>query len=164
MIRRPPRSTLTDTLFPYTTLFRAREQAPPRWTMRRRPGDVREDGMADSQAQAIVAIDQGTTSSRAIAFRADGSIAAVAQREFRQIYPASGWVEHDPEEIWSTALAVTREAIDPAEAAGLKVAAPGITNQRETTHVSARGTGRALPTANACQAPRTPHAPTPTHP
>src|SRR3546814_2930703 len=56
--------------------------------MRRRPGDLREDGMADSQAQAIVAIDQGTTSSRAIAFRADGSIVAVAQREFRQIYPA----------------------------------------------------------------------------
>src|SRR3546814_5992587 len=114
-------------VFDFLSQSKTREQAPPRSTMRRRPGDLREDGMADSQAQAIVAIDQGTTSSRAIAFRADGSIVAVAQREFRQIYPASGWVEHDPEEIWSTALAVTREAIDAAEAAGLKVAALGIT-------------------------------------
>ncbi|HEY9567329.1 MAG TPA: glycerol kinase GlpK, partial [Thalassobaculum sp.] len=111
--------------------------------------------MADSQAQAIVAIDQGTTSSRAIAFRADGSIVAVAQREFRQIYPASGWVEHDPEEIWSTALAVTREAIDAAEAAGLKVAALGITNQRETTIVWDRGTGRAIHNAIVWQDRRT---------
>src|SRR3546814_14057800 len=107
--------------------------------MRRRPGDLREDGMADSQAQAIVAIDQGTTSSRAIAFRADGSIVTVAQREFRHIYPASGWVEHDPEEIWLTALTVTRQATDADVAAGIKVAAPGITNQRDTTLAAPRG-------------------------
>ncbi|MEQ8395716.1 glycerol kinase GlpK [Thalassobaculum sp.] len=105
--------------------------------------------------QAIVAIDQGTTSSRAIAFRTDGSIIAVAQREFRQIYPASGWVEHDPEEIWSTAQAVTREAIDAAESAGLSVAAIGITNQRETTIVWDRGTGKAIHNAIVWQDRRT---------
>src|SRR3546814_7307012 len=72
-------------VFDFLSQSKTREQAPPRSTMRRRPGDLREDGMADSQAQAIVAIDQGTPSSRAIAFRADGLIVAVAQRDFRQI-------------------------------------------------------------------------------
>src|SRR3546814_9999715 len=91
-------------VFDFLSQSKTREQAPPRSTMRRRPGDLREDGMADSQAQAIVAIDQGTTSSRAIAFRADGSIVAVAQREFRQIYPASGWVEHDRSEEHTSEL------------------------------------------------------------
>jgi glycerol kinase len=109
--------------------------------------------MADTQA--VVAIDQGTTSSRAIVFRTDGSIAAVAQREFRQIYPASGWVEHDPEEIWSTTLAVTREAIDGAAAGGLSVAAIGITNQRETTVVWDRDSGRAIHNAIVWQDRRT---------
>ena len=107
------------------------------------------------QTRAIIAIDQGTTSSRAIAFRADGSIAAVAQREFRQIYPASGWVEHDPEEIWATTLAVTREAIDGAEAAGLAIVAIGITNQRETTIVWDRRTGKAIHNAIVWQDRRT---------
>ena len=107
------------------------------------------------QTRAIIAIDQGTTSSRAIAFRADGSIAAVAQREFRQIYPASGWVEHDPEEIWATTLAVTREAIDGAEAAGLAIVAIGITNQRETTIVWDRRTGKAIHNAIVLQDRRT---------
>lgn len=111
--------------------------------------------MAGRQPRAVVAIDQGTTSSRAIAFRTDGSIAAVAQREFRQIYPASGWVEHDPEEIWATTLAVTREAVDATEAAGLAVAALGITNQRETTIVWDRASGRAIHNAIVWQDRRT---------
>ena len=91
-----------------------------------------------SDAPLLLAIDQGTTSSRAIVFDAGGAIQTVAQREFAQHYPAGGWVEHDPEEIWSTTLAVTREAL---AAAGERVAAIGITNQRETTVVWDRATG-----------------------
>ena len=86
----------------------------------------------------LLAIDQGTTSSRAIVFDACGTIRTVAQREFTQHFPAGGWVEHDPEEIWSATLAVTREALD---AAGGAVAAIGITNQRETTVVWDRASG-----------------------
>jgi glycerol kinase len=96
---------------------------------------------------AILAIDQGTTSSRAIVFRRDGGVAALAQREFRQLYPANGWVEHDPEEIWQSVLAVAREALAAAEAQDLAIRGIGITNQRETTIVWERATGR--PIANA---------------
>lgn len=96
---------------------------------------------------AILAIDQGTTSSRAIVFRTDDSIAAQAQRAIPQIYPANGWVEHDPEEIWQSVLAVSREALAAAGAAGLDVRGIGIANQRETTLVWERDTGR--PIANA---------------
>ena len=85
-----------------------------------------------SDTPLLLAIDQGTTSSRAIVFDARGAIRTAAQREFTQYYPAGGWVEHDPEEIWSATLAVTREAL---AAAGGAVAAIGITNQRETTVV-----------------------------
>ena len=85
--------------------------------------------------QYILAIDQGTTSSRAIVFNSAGEIISSAQQEFGQIYPADGWVEHDPEEIWNTTLAVSREAVKEAENNGVKVAAIGITNQRETTLV-----------------------------
>ena len=91
-----------------------------------------------SDPPLLLAIDQGTTSSRAIVFDALGAVRAVAQRELVQHYPAGGWVEHDPEEIWSATLAVTREAIT---AAGGMVAAIGITNQRETTVVWDRATG-----------------------
>ena len=91
-----------------------------------------------SDAPLLLAIDQGTTSSRAIVFDARGAIRTVAQREFAQHYPAGGWVEHDPEEIWSATLTVTREAL---AAAGGQVAAIGITNQRETTVVWDRATG-----------------------
>jgi glycerol kinase len=108
-----------------------------------------------SEGRAIIAIDQGTTSSRAIAFGVDGAAVAVAQREFRQIYPAGGWVEHDPEEIWSTTLAVTRAAIDGAAAAGLTAVAIGITNQRETTIVWDRATGRPIHNAIVWQDRRT---------
>ena len=86
----------------------------------------------------LLAIDQGTTSSRAIVFDAAGMIRATAQREFTQYYPGDGLVEHDPEEIWSATLAVTREAL---ASAGGKVAAIGITNQRETTVVWDRASG-----------------------
>ena len=86
----------------------------------------------------LLAIDQGTTSTRAILFDARGTALATAQREFAQHYPASGWVEHDPEEIWSTTLAVTRRAIDDATG---PIAAIGITNQRETTVVWDRSSG-----------------------
>ena len=91
-----------------------------------------------SDSPLLLAIDQGTTSSRAIVFDSHGAVRTVSQREFRQHYPAGGWVEHDPEEIWSSTLAVTREAL---AAAGGAVAAIGITNQRETTVVWDRASG-----------------------
>jgi glycerol kinase len=95
--------------------------------------------------QAILALDQGTTSSRAILFDARGQVLAVAQREFRQIYPQPGWVEHDAAEIWDTQIGVAAECI--AKVPGVEVAAIGITNQRETTIVWDRTTGK--PVANA---------------
>ena len=100
----------------------------------------------------LLAIDQGTTSSRAIVFDADGSIRTVAQREFTQHFPAGGWVEHDPEEIWSATLAVTREAL---ASAGGAVAAIGITNQRETTVVWDRASGAPIHRAIVWQDRRT---------
>jgi glycerol kinase len=95
----------------------------------------------------ILALDQGTTSSRAIVFDHDGSIRAVAQNEFAQIYPQPGWVEHDPMEIWATQSGVMAEALAKAGLGGADIAAVGITNQRETTVVWERATGR--PIANA---------------
>jgi glycerol kinase len=89
----------------------------------------------------ILALDQGTTSSRAILFDHGGAIAAVAQREFRQIFPKPGWVEHDPLEIWASQVAVAAEALARAQAGPGDVAAIGITNQRETTVVWDRATG-----------------------
>jgi len=88
----------------------------------------------------ILAIDQGTTSSRAILFDQNMSIAHVAQQEFTQIYPQSGWVEHDPEEIWDSVVAVCREVVAKEE----DIAAIGITNQRETTIVWNRETGKPI--------------------
>ena len=95
--------------------------------------------------RAVLALDQGTTSSRAILFDASGSVLAVAQREFRQFYPQPGWVEHDATEIWATQSAVMHEAI--AKVPGVEIVAIGITNQRETTVVWDRETG--IPVANA---------------
>jgi glycerol kinase len=108
-----------------------------------------------SRNDLLLAIDQGTTSSRAIVFSRDAKIAAVAQREFRQIYPRPGWVEHDPEEIWTTTLAVAKEAFDRAEAGGGRIAAIGITNQRETTIVWDRATGAPICNAIVWQDRRT---------
>ena len=95
----------------------------------------------------ILALDQGTTSSRAIVFDRDGSIRAVAQREFAQLYPQPGWVEHDPMEIWATQSGVMAEVLAKAGIGAGDVAAIGITNQRETTLLWDRATGR--PVANA---------------
>jgi glycerol kinase len=95
----------------------------------------------------LLALDQGTSSSRAIVFHRDGRIVAMAQREFRQIYPQPGWVEHDAEEIWATQLAVAQEALAKAALKAADMAAIGITNQRETTLVWHRATGK--PIANA---------------
>jgi len=95
----------------------------------------------------LLALDQGTSSSRAIVFHRDGRIVAMAQREFRQIYPQPGWVEHDAEEIWATQQAVALEALFKAELKATDIAAIGITNQRETTVLWNRRTGQ--PAANA---------------
>ena len=89
----------------------------------------------------LLALDQGTSSSRSIVFDAHGRILAMAQREFRQIYPRPGWVEHDPKEILESQLATAREALAKAKLAAADIAAIGITNQRETTVVWNRATG-----------------------
>ncbi|MBO9688356.1 MAG: glycerol kinase GlpK [Mitsuaria chitosanitabida] len=90
----------------------------------------------------LLALDQGTSSSRAIVFDAQGRIVAMSQREFRQIYPQPGWVEHDADEIWDSQLAVAREVLSKAALKAADVKALGITNQRETTVVWNRKTGR----------------------
>ncbi|MCU0380248.1 MAG: glycerol kinase GlpK [Chitinophagaceae bacterium] len=95
----------------------------------------------------ILAFDQGTTSSRAIVFDRSGSIVSVAQKEFRQVYPQPGWVEHDPMEIWSSQLGVAAEAITRASLEVKDIDAIGITNQRETTIVWDRVSG--MPVYNA---------------
>ena len=92
----------------------------------------------------ILAFDQGTSSSRSIVFDADGHTVAAAQREFRQIFPQPGWVEHDPEEIWQTQLATAQEALAKAGITAAQVSAIGITNQRETTVVWNRRTGQPI--------------------
>ena len=89
----------------------------------------------------VLALDAGTSSSRAILFDHAGHIVSVSQKEFRQIYPKPGWVEHDPLEIWETQRAVAREAIEKAGATPAEISAIGITNQRETTVVWNRETG-----------------------
>lgn len=106
-------------------------------------------------ASHILAIDQGTTSSRAIVFRADISIAAQAQQEFPQHFPASGWVEHEPEDIWQSTLATCRAALAKAGMTAADIAAIGITNQRETTVVWDRATGKAVHRAIVWQDRRT---------
>lgn len=98
--------------------------------------------MAQSGKRYVLSLDQGTTSSRAILFDHDGAIVSLAQQEFPQIYPAPGLVEHDPEAIWSSQLAVVREVLQKAGAAAQEVAALGITNQRETAIVWEKATGR----------------------
>lgn len=97
--------------------------------------------------QGILAIDQGTTSSRAIVHDINGRKVATARREFAQHYPHDGWVEHDPEELWRSTLEVARKALSQAESGGTEVLALGITNQRETTVVWDRATG--VPIHNA---------------
>ncbi len=95
----------------------------------------------------IMSLDQGTTSSRCILFDREGTICSMVQREFRQIFPKAGWVEHDPTEIWSSQISVAAEAMSRIGASSENIAAIGITNQRETTIVWDRRTG--MPVYNA---------------
>jgi glycerol kinase len=103
----------------------------------------------------ILSLDQGTTSSRALLFRHDGTVRSVAQREFRQIFPQPGWVEHAPEEIAASQIEVALEALSKVNVPAEEVAAVGITNQRETTIVWDRTTGKAICNAIVWQDRRT---------
>ena len=98
-------------------------------------------------ASHVLALDQGTTSSRAIVFDVSGHAMAIAQQEFPQLYPAPGQVEHDPEAIWETQLATARAALERSRLQPGDIAAIGVTNQRETTIVWDKSTGK--PVANA---------------
>ncbi|MCB0495967.1 MAG: glycerol kinase GlpK [Cyclobacteriaceae bacterium] len=103
----------------------------------------------------ILALDQGTTSSRAIIYNQDATPIAMAQKEFEQIFPKPGWVEHDPEEIWESQLEVARKVIQSAKINGEEIAGIGITNQRETTVVWNRTTGKPIYNAIVWQDRRT---------
>lgn len=103
----------------------------------------------------ILALDQGTTSSRAILFDSGGRVVGLAQQEFPQLYPQPGWVEHDPEAIWETQLDAARRALHSAGLTARDVSAIGITNQRETTVVWDRASGRPIYNAIVWQCRRT---------
>src|ERR1700744_2130741 len=103
----------------------------------------------------ILALDQGTTSSRAILFDEAGTIRGVAQKEFRQIFPQSGHVEHDAEEIWDSQISVAREVLAKAKLKASDIAAVGITNQRETAVIWDRKTGKPIHNAIVWQDRRT---------
>ncbi|MEM9087245.1 MAG: glycerol kinase GlpK [Cyanobacteria bacterium P01_F01_bin.53] len=105
--------------------------------------------------QYILSLDQGTTSSRAIVFDREGSIRSIAQKEFRQIFPQSGWVEHDANEIWSSQIGVVNEALARLDIIASEIAAIGITNQRETTVIWDRATGQPIHNAIVWQDRRT---------
>ena len=94
-----------------------------------------------SDLRTIIAIDQGTTSSRAILFDEEGTILAQRSAEFPQHFPADGWVEHDPEDIWQTTVDVTSAMVAEARSRGSMPVAIGITNQRETAVIWDRATG-----------------------
>ena len=103
----------------------------------------------------IMALDLGTTSSRCILFDKQGNICSVSQREFEQIFPQPGWVEHNPMDIWSSQMSVAAEAMGKIGAAPENIAAIGITNQRETTIVWEKSTGRPIYNAIVWQCRRT---------
>jgi glycerol kinase len=103
----------------------------------------------------VLALDQGTTSSRAILFDHEGAIAAVAQKEFQQIFPRTGWVEHDPDEIWTSQISVAIEALGKARVRPHDIVAAGITNQRETTIIWDRESGQPVYNAIVWQDRRT---------
>jgi glycerol kinase len=113
------------------------------------------DGWGGKVSKYILALDQGTTSSRAIVFNHEGHIVSSAQKEFTQIYPHGGWVEHDPMEIWATQIGVANEAIARAGITAEDLAALGITNQRETTVVWDKNTGKPVYNAIVWQCRRT---------
>jgi glycerol kinase len=106
-------------------------------------------------ARYVLALDQGTTSSRAILFDADGQPLTIAQKEFPQFFPQPGWVEHNPEDIWNTQLGVAQEAISKAGIRASDIVAIGVTNQRETTLVWERKTGKPIHNAIVWQDRRT---------
>lgn len=106
-------------------------------------------------AKYVLALDQGTTSSRAILFDKKGAIAGVSQKEFTQFFPKAGWVEHDPMEIWSSQLEVAQDVLKKNKVAAKDIAAIGITNQRETTVVWDRKTGKPVYNAIVWQDRRT---------
>ena len=97
-----------------------------------------------SDLRTIIAIDQGTTSSRAILFDEEGTILAQQSAEFPQHFPADGWVEHDPEDIWQTTLDVTSAMVTEARSRGIVPLAASITNQRETAIIWDRATGKPI--------------------
>src|ERR1700761_674693 len=116
--------------------------------------------MRDETGQAatsgiLLSIDQGRSSSRAIAFSPDGTLVATKQQAFEQLYPASGWVEHDAEVIWATVLSTTRAVIERLRNAKRSIVAIGLTNQRETTVAWDRRTGIPLHNAIVWQDRRT---------
>lgn len=111
--------------------------------------------MTDNAEKYVAAIDQGTTSSRCIVFDRNGAIVAVDQREHRQIFPQPGWVEHDATEIWSKVQAVVAGAIAKAGLRADQISALGITNQRETTVLWDRATGKPVHNAIVWQDTRT---------
>jgi glycerol kinase len=112
-------------------------------------------GVHVSKERCVLVVDQGTTSTRAIVFGADAAPLATAQREFRQIYPHPGWIEHAPEDLWQTTLATLREALAKAALEPGDVAALGITNQRETALLWDRKTGAPIHNAIVWQDRRT---------
>jgi len=103
----------------------------------------------------LLALDQGTTSSRSIIFDQQGDVAGVGQREFTQFFPQPGWVEHDPEEIWESQLATVQMALEGAGIAAAEICAIGITNQRETSLLWDRQTGAPIAPAIVWQDRRT---------
>ena len=103
----------------------------------------------------ILSLDQGTTSSRAILFNKKGESIAIGQREFNQIYPQAGWVEHDPMEIWGSQIGVIKEVMERAGVQASEIAAIGITNQRETTIIWDKNTGKPVYNAIVWQCRRT---------
>ena len=105
----------------------------------------------------LMALDQGTTSSRSIIFDKSGNIVSMAQKEFKQIYPEPGWVEHNPREIWSSQFATAIEAMVNVGATYEDIEAIGITNQRETTVVWDKETGEPVYNAIVWQCRRTSH-------
>jgi glycerol kinase len=111
--------------------------------------------MPNAKKTAIIAIDQGTTSSRTMAFSLEGKVLESAQQEFPQIYPDDGWVEHDPEAIWATTLATLRQVFKSLKSQNYQIKAIGITNQRETSLVWDRKTGKCIYNAIVWQDRRT---------
>src|SRR6266496_414069 len=115
----------------------------------------RRQGGQQMAKEYVLAIDQGTTSTRAMLFRHNGTVAGVSQEEHEQIYPRAGWVEHDPKEIWDRTKQVTASGLADANLTYENIAAGGITNQRETTVVWDRNTGEPVYNAIVWQDTRT---------